>query len=169
MQKRYGNGVPTTPSPVQMVYAMCMQCEAARMNPLASQRIEIVKNRPKRHAGDSEPVCARRQTNEKSQKFRAKGIRRDRTMEDAGKRQRGLQGLGVADDNPRAFFPEHAPLFGLGAPISAFFATEEAEHARRLLPWWILYKGRTLIGHFSPGPRLVEDYLYASTHAGAAL
>ena len=36
---------------------------------------------------------------------------------------------GIADDDSSALLAEHAPLFGLRAPVPAFLSTEEAEHA----------------------------------------
>ena len=35
----------------------------------------------------------------------------------------------VADDDSCTLFTQDTPLFGLGTPVPALFATEEAEHA----------------------------------------
>ena len=77
--------------------------------------------------------------------------------------------LGVADDDSGALFAEHASLFGLGTPVPAFLATEKTEHARGFLCTWSLYKHRALVSHIGPRPSLVEDYLYATAHAGTTL
>jgi hypothetical protein len=76
----------------------------------------------------------------------------------------------VADDDSGALFAQHTALLGLGAPVPTLFATEEAEHARRFLGVGIfLYKGGTLVSHLGPGAMLIENYLYASGCADAAL
>lgn len=76
----------------------------------------------------------------------------------------------IADDDSGAFFTQHTPLFRLGTPVPALFATEEAEHSGGFLSLGIfLYEGGTLVSHLSPRTGLVENYLYASAGADAAL
>jgi len=77
--------------------------------------------------------------------------------------------LGVANDDSGALFAEYASFFGLGAPVPAFLATEETEHARGFFCTWSLYKHRALVSHIGPRPGLVEDYLYAAAHASTTL
>ena len=95
----------------------------------------------------------------------AKGIRRA-----VGTAENGFSSWSsIADDNSCAFFAKYAPFFGLGAPVPAFLATEEAEHARWFFSLVFLYKRRTLVSHVRPRAGFVEYYLYAATHAGTAL
>jgi hypothetical protein len=44
-------------------------------------------------------------------------------------RSGGLSPSGVTDNDSRAFLAEHAPLFGLRAPVPTFLSAEEAQHA----------------------------------------
>lgn len=56
----------------------------------------------------------------------------------------------IADDDARALLAEHTPFFGLGAPVAALFATEEAEHARGLFRLRSLHERRALVSHLGP-------------------
>ena len=85
-------------------------------------------------------------------------------------RQSGDGGTsGVADDDSGTLFAQHTPLFGLGAPVPALFATEKSKHARWFFNLRILYERGALVSHFGPRTGLVENYLYASAHASTAL